>query len=155
MYASDKTAVAFPFVVTACTVLILVILWTLWRFVWEIMFYWQNFKKTELYLQFADHDYVGEQEQKTQQYSEYAKMAQNIEPGLGDVLVDKIKQELNSEGQRVIRVTKKVLKRKKKAYEGRKKQILNEMDPISQQEDDELGFVRVNQLNVFDYDKRF
>jgi hypothetical protein len=50
MYASEKTTLAYPFVVTACTVVILIILWALWRFVWEVMFYWQNFKKTELYL---------------------------------------------------------------------------------------------------------
>jgi len=50
MFASDKTAIAFPFIVTACTIVILMIIWSLWRFVWESMFYWQNFKKTELYL---------------------------------------------------------------------------------------------------------
>jgi hypothetical protein len=55
----------------------------------------------------------------------------------------------------VIRVTKKVLKRKKRAYEGRKKQVVEQMEAVSQEDDDDLGYVRVNQMNVFDYDKRF
>jgi hypothetical protein len=70
LYASDKTSLGYPFVIALCVVVLLVLLWSLWRGIWEIMFLWQNFKKTLLYLEFADHDYEGEKE-KTEEYSQY------------------------------------------------------------------------------------
>lgn len=33
-FASEKTATAYPFVVALCVVLVLLILWALWRVVW-------------------------------------------------------------------------------------------------------------------------
>jgi hypothetical protein len=47
-------------------------------------------------------------------------MAQVIDTGLGDIIVDQIRQELNSEGEKVIRIRKKVLKKKPK-IQGRNK----------------------------------
>jgi len=58
-FASQKTATGYPFVIALCVVLILLLLWSLWRVVWEISFLIGKFKKTQLYLEFADHDYVG------------------------------------------------------------------------------------------------
>lgn len=86
LFASAKTNIAFPFVVTLCVVLILMVLWALWRVVWEVSFFVNNFKRTLLYLEFADHDYVGEQEQ-SEKYSEYDKLAQKMEVGVGDILI--------------------------------------------------------------------
>lgn len=50
MYATDKTNVAFPYIVFQSVLFVLMILWALWRFVWECSFYWQKFKKTQVYL---------------------------------------------------------------------------------------------------------
>ena len=50
LFASDKTRIAFPFVITLCVVLILMAVWALWRVVWETSFYVKNFKGTLLYL---------------------------------------------------------------------------------------------------------
>ena len=50
MFASEKTRLAHPFVVALCIVLILLVVWVLWRVVWEVSFYIKNFKGTLLYL---------------------------------------------------------------------------------------------------------
>ena len=50
MFASEKTRLAYPFVVTLCVVLILLVVWVLWRMIWEVSFYIKNFKGTLLYL---------------------------------------------------------------------------------------------------------
>jgi hypothetical protein len=55
LYASTKTNLAFPFLIAICIIMILLILWSIWRFIWEIMLFVQIFKKTELYLEFGDH----------------------------------------------------------------------------------------------------
>ena len=34
MFASEKTKIAHPFIVTLCVVLILMVVWALWRVVW-------------------------------------------------------------------------------------------------------------------------
>ena len=47
--------------VVACCIFIGMILWSVWRMIWEVMHHWQLFKRTELYLEFGDHDYEGEQ----------------------------------------------------------------------------------------------
>ncbi len=60
--ATQKTNVAFPFLVTADVFCILFALWAVWRLIWEVNFYWRNFKQTQLYLEYADHDYIGEEE---------------------------------------------------------------------------------------------
>jgi hypothetical protein len=48
--ATQKTNVAFPFLVTADVFCVLFALWAVWRLIWEISFYWRNFKQTQLYL---------------------------------------------------------------------------------------------------------
>ena len=62
LFASDKTNLAYPFVVALCVAFILMVLWGLWRVVWEVSLYVKNFKGTLLYLEFADYDYEGEKE---------------------------------------------------------------------------------------------
>ena len=68
-------------------------------------------------------------------------MAYNVEPGLGDIVIDRINQEVNSEGEKIIKVTKKKL-RKKMKVQGRNKLM----------EEGEVSYVRINNINVFDYD---
>ena len=64
------------------------------------------------------------------------------EAGVGDVVVDNIKEEFQGDGGKVIKVTKKRLVRKAKPK--RKK---GELLP----EEAAFDYVRVNQVNVFDY----
>ena len=75
-------------------------------------------------------------------------MAQNLEAGLGDIVVDNIAEEVKPGGEKVIKVIKKRLRKKQKVA-GRTKpqggQPLMEEEPEQQ-------YVRVNQINVFDYD---
>ncbi len=49
-FASEKTNTAYPLVLTICSILILLLIWSLWRVVWEVSFLVRNFKKTLLYL---------------------------------------------------------------------------------------------------------
>jgi hypothetical protein len=109
--ASQKTSAAFPFLVAADVFCVLLVLWVLWRAVWEASFYWNNFKKTQLYLEFADHDYAGEEEQ-TEQFSLYEKRAEKLEVGLGDLVIDEIIERVGAEGERIIAVKKKRLRKK-------------------------------------------
>ena len=48
--AMQKSNVAFPYLVAADVFCVLFALWAVWRVVWETMFYWRNFKQTQLYL---------------------------------------------------------------------------------------------------------
>ena len=89
MFASEKTRVASPFVITLCVVLILLVFWALWRVVWEVSFFIKNFKGTLLYLEFVDHSYEGEKEE-SEKFSEYGKLAHKSEAGVGDVVVDRV-----------------------------------------------------------------
>lgn len=50
MTPTRKTNAAFPFLVAADVFCILLVIWVMWRLVWEASFYWNNFKKTQLYL---------------------------------------------------------------------------------------------------------
>lgn len=150
--ANQKTNAAFPFLVTADIFCVLFVLWALWRCVWECSFYWNNFKKTLLYLEFADHDYVGEEE-KTSEYSQYEQKAEKLEVGLGDLVIDEIIERVGPSGEKIIAVKKKRL-RKKAKIQGRKKRDGAELLPqedISSREE----YVRVNQVNVFDYQDEF
>ena len=61
--ATQKTNIGHPFVIALCSVLMLLVVWALWRIVWEASFYVRNFKGTLLYLEYADHDYEGEKEE--------------------------------------------------------------------------------------------
>jgi hypothetical protein len=58
--ASQKTARGHGLLIASDVFCVIFCLWALWRVVWECSFYWQNFKKTQLYREFADHDYVGQ-----------------------------------------------------------------------------------------------
>jgi hypothetical protein len=49
-FASQKTATAHPFVITLSAILVLLLVWSLWRLIWEVSFFVSNFKKTLLYL---------------------------------------------------------------------------------------------------------
>ena len=49
-FASQKTNTAYPLVLALCSFLVLLLLWALWRVVWEVSFLVRNFKKTLLYL---------------------------------------------------------------------------------------------------------
>ena len=75
-------------------------------------------------------------------------MAMKMETGLGDVVVDKIKEEVLVDGGKVIKVMKKRLVKKEKPK--RKKGQL-----VPQEEGTPFDYVRVNQINVFDYDNEF
>lgn len=48
--ATQKSNVAFPFLVAADVFCILFALWAVWRVIWETSFYWRNFKQTQLYI---------------------------------------------------------------------------------------------------------
>ena len=67
-----------------------------------------------------------------------------MEAGLGDVVVDKIREEAQEDGGKVIKVTKKRLVKKAKPKRGKG-------DPIPQEEGTAFDYVRVNQINIFDY----
>ena len=149
MTATQKTNTAFPLLIAADVFCVLMVLWVVWRFVWEASYYWNSFKKTQLYLEFADHEYVGEQEQ-SEKYSVYEKKAEKMAVGLGDLVIDEIIERVGPSGEKIIAVKKKRL-RKKQKVQGRK--TLGEMIPqeeLSSREE----FVRVNNLNIFDYDER-
>lgn len=116
---------------------------------WEASYYWNSFKKTQLYLEFADHDYVGEAEQ-TEKYSVYEKKAEKMAVGLGDLVIDEIIERVGPSGEKIIAVKKRRL-RKKQKVQGRKKfgELIPEEEISSREE-----FVRVNNFNIFDYDER-
>jgi len=59
MFANQKYNIAYPFLIVVDIFCVLMVLWGFWRFIWEINLYVKNFKGTLLYLEFADHDYVG------------------------------------------------------------------------------------------------
>ena len=61
MFASEKTAKGYPMVIALSVFMILMIIWSCWRVVWDINFLVGKFKGTLLYLEFADHDYAGEE----------------------------------------------------------------------------------------------
>ena len=70
--------------------------------------------------------------------------------GLGDLVIDEIIERVGPSGEKIIAVKKKRL-RKKQKVQGRK--TFGEMIPqeeLSSREE----FVRVNNLNIFDYDER-
>ena len=71
-------------------------------------------------------------------------MARKLEVGVGDIVVDKIREEVTGDGERIIKVTKKRLVKKKKPR--RKKG-----EPIPQEEETPFDFVRVNKVNIFDF----
>jgi hypothetical protein len=50
LFASQKTNTAYPLVIAICSVMIMMVLWGLWRVVWEISFLVNKFKHTLLYL---------------------------------------------------------------------------------------------------------
>lgn len=85
--ATQKTNIAFPFLVAADVFCVTFVLWAMWRCVWECSFYWTAFKQTQIYREFADHDYIGEQDAASE-YSRYEKQAQVLEVGVGDIVID-------------------------------------------------------------------
>ena len=50
MTPNKKTNAAYNFLVAADIFCVLLVLWVVWRVVWEASLYWNKFKKTQLYL---------------------------------------------------------------------------------------------------------
>ena len=116
--ATQKTARGHALLIASDVFCVIFCLWALWRVVWECSFYCQNFKRTQLYLEFADHDYVAEAEKVTE-YSLYEPKVENNEVGLGDIVIDEIRDKVGPTGEKIIAVRKKMLRKKAKPM-GRK-----------------------------------
>lgn len=56
LLSSEKTRITFPLLVTISVFLMLLIIWSIWRAVWQFMDIWNFFKSTEFYKHYGDPD---------------------------------------------------------------------------------------------------
>lgn len=56
LLSSEKTRVTYPLLIAISVFLIVIIIWSVWRSVWQLMDIWQTFKKTQFYKHYGDPD---------------------------------------------------------------------------------------------------
>jgi hypothetical protein len=62
LYSAAKLDIVKPLLIILSVSFILLVFWSVWRVIWDIMNLWQFFKKTPFYLQYADPDHEVEDE---------------------------------------------------------------------------------------------
>jgi hypothetical protein len=60
MFSDQKTSMAKPLIIVLSVFYMVMILWTIWRVIYDGMDLWNYFKKTEFYLVYGDVDHIVE-----------------------------------------------------------------------------------------------
>ena len=58
MFADQKTETVKPLIYILSTLYMVMILWTVWRVIYDAIDLWGYFKKTEFYLEYGDPDHI-------------------------------------------------------------------------------------------------
>lgn len=117
MAVSQKISYGYLAIVVLGVLLTIFVIWNIFRWAVSIRAFWDMFKQTEFYREYADEDYTNEIEEE---FIDVEKKAA-VQVTDGDIIIEKVYKELNEDGKVTIKIKKKKKKlrpkKKKKAVE--------------------------------------